>query len=156
MPQNFGTDDCMLRYKHIKFHFFTNTFFVPEKYRSWRGNKCCQLFVSDIGFVFLVPMQSKGQFPDTLRKFCKEIGVPKSLICDPSGEQTSNTVKKWCNEVALPLQILEEHRQRNTLESLRMLLLVIFAGLVALWNYGILQQVGGWRSTTLLRTQGLS
>ena len=86
MPRNFGTNDRMLRYKWIKTHFFTNTFFVPEKYRSWKGNKCCQLFVSDIGFVFLVPMQSKGQFPDALKKFCKEIGVPKSLICDLSGE----------------------------------------------------------------------
>ena len=60
MPRNFGTNDRMLRYKRIKTHFFTNTFVVPEKYRSWRSNKCYQLFVSDIGFIFLVPMQSKG------------------------------------------------------------------------------------------------
>ena len=76
---------------------------MPEKYKSWRGNKCCQLFVSDIGFVFLVPMKSKGEFPDALRKFCKEIGVPTSLVCDPSGEQSSKEVKKYCNDVALPL-----------------------------------------------------
>ena len=34
MPRNFGTNDRMLRYKRIKTHFFTDTFFVPKKYRS--------------------------------------------------------------------------------------------------------------------------
>ena len=74
MPRNFGTNDCMLRYRRIKSYFFTNTLFVPEDYTSWLGNKCCQLFVSDKGFVFLVPMKSKGQYPLALKKFFKEIG----------------------------------------------------------------------------------
>ena len=82
---------------------FTDIFFVPEQYRSWRGNKCCQLFVSDIGFVFLVPMKSKGEFPEALQRFCKEISVPTSLACGSSGEQSSKEVKKYCNGVALPL-----------------------------------------------------
>ena len=89
MPENFSSNDRMLWYKRIKSFFLTDAFFVPSKYKSWRGNRCCQLFVSDIGFVFLVLMASKGQFPDALRKICKEIGAPKSLVCDPSGEQTS-------------------------------------------------------------------
>ena len=79
------------------------TFLVPEKYRSWRGNKCCQLFVSNIGFVFLVLMQSKGQFPSALKNFCKEIRVLSSLLYNPSGDQALNSVKKWCSDEALPL-----------------------------------------------------
>ena len=60
-------------------------------------------------------MRSKGDFPQALKKFCKKIGVPSSLICDPSGEQTSKEVKKWCREVSLPLRILEEHSQHSNL-----------------------------------------
>ena len=103
MPRNFSTNDRMLRYKRIRSYFFTDTFFVPKQHKSWLGNKCCQLFVLDLGFVYLVPMRSKGDFPQALKKFCKEIGVPSSLICDPLGEQTSKEVKKWCRKVSLPL-----------------------------------------------------
>lgn len=66
MPQKFTTNNRMLRYKHICSYFFTDTFFVPKQHNSWLGKKYCQLFVSDIGFVYLVPMKSKGDFPWTL------------------------------------------------------------------------------------------
>ena len=48
-------------------------------------------------------MKSKGELPEALQRFCKEIGVPTSLVCDPSGEQSSKEVRKYCNDVALPL-----------------------------------------------------
>ena len=68
-------------------------------------------------FCFLVPMASKGEFPQALQKFCKKIGVPRSLVCDPSGEQSSKEVKKYCNNVALPLCLLEEGTQHANLSE---------------------------------------
>ena len=56
-------------------------------------------------------MQSKGNFPDALKLFCKEVGVPEKLMVDPSGEQTSRKVKKFCNQVGTTLRILEESTQ---------------------------------------------
>ena len=56
-------------------------------------------------------MKSKGEFYDSLHIFCKELGVPASLIVDPSGEQTSNKVKKFCNQVETTLIIPEESTQ---------------------------------------------
>ena len=56
-------------------------------------------------------MKSKGEFYDALHIFCKEVGVPTSLIVDPSGEQTSNKVKKFCNQVETTLIIPEESTQ---------------------------------------------
>ena len=53
------------------------------------------MFVSDNGFVAIYPVKSKGDFHDTLHLFCKEVGVPVSLVVDPSGEQTSKSVKKF-------------------------------------------------------------
>ena len=118
LSRNFSTNDRMLRYKRINTHFFTDTFFVTKKAMSTRGNTCMQLFVSDKGFVYVVPMKSKADFPDALKQFSREIGVPTALILDPSGEQTSKRVKKYCQEIGTTLRILEEHTQWANLAEL--------------------------------------
>ena len=111
LSRQFSTNDRMLRYKRINSQFFTDTFFVTAKGKSTRGNTCAQLFVSDKGYVAIYPMKSKGEFKDALHLFCKEVGVPVSLVLDPSGEQTSKHVKKFCNQVGTTLRILEEATQ---------------------------------------------
>jgi len=63
---------------------------------SSRGHTCVQLFVSDKGFVFVVPMKFKGEFLNAFKSFTKGIGVPEALIVDPAGEQTSTSSKKYC------------------------------------------------------------
>ena len=45
------TNDRMLRYKIIQSTFFLDTMFAPPKARSPRENSCCQVFVSDKGYV---------------------------------------------------------------------------------------------------------
>ena len=79
--------------------------------KSLRGNTCAQLFVSDKSYIALYPMKSKGEYYYALKTFCKEVGVPETLVCDPSGEQTSNKVKLFCNQVSTKLRILEESTQ---------------------------------------------
>jgi hypothetical protein len=70
LSRNYSTNDRMLRYKRINSHFFTDTFFVTKKAKSQRGNNCIQLFVSDKGYVYVVPMKSKSEFPFALKKNC--------------------------------------------------------------------------------------
>jgi hypothetical protein len=118
MSRNYSTNDRMLRYKRINSHFFTDTFFVTKKAKSQRGNSCMQLFVSDKGFVYVVPMKSKSDFPFALKQFAKEIGVPLALISDPSGEQTSKEIKKIAREMDLTLKVLEESTQWANLAEL--------------------------------------
>jgi hypothetical protein len=77
-----------------------------------------QLFVSDKGFVYVVPMKSKSDFPFALKQFAKEIGVPLALICDPSGEQTSNNVKRIARDMDLTMKVLEESTQWANLAEL--------------------------------------
>ena len=111
VSRNFSTNDRMLRYKRINTHFFTDTFQAKMKCTSLRGYQYCQLFVSDKGFIFVVFMRKKSEFPLALKAFAKEIGVPSSLIMDPSGEQTSNVVKKFAQECSMKLKLLEESTQ---------------------------------------------
>jgi hypothetical protein len=62
LSRNYGTNDRMLRYKRISEYFFMDTFFATKKAgKSSRGHTCCQLFVTDKGFVYAVPMKSKAE-----------------------------------------------------------------------------------------------
>ena len=59
LSRNYGTNDRILRYKRIKDYIFMDTFFATKKaVKSSRGNTCCQLFVTDKGFVYFVPMKT--------------------------------------------------------------------------------------------------
>ena len=86
-----------------------DTFFATSKaVKSSIGNTCCQLFVSDKGFVFVVPMKSTSEVPLALKLFAKEIGSPDTIICDAAGEQKSKEVRKFCHQIGTTLRYLEE------------------------------------------------
>ena len=58
MNQNYTTNDWMLRYRRITQYFFMDTFFATKKGGTLsRGNTCYQLFVTDKGFIYVVPMK---------------------------------------------------------------------------------------------------
>ena len=107
MSRQFSTNDRMLRYRRIQSVFFTDTMFATPKSKSKRGNTCCQVFVSDKGFVAVYPMKSQEEFPTALHWFCKQIGVPQSLIVDGHRAQTSTKVRRFCDQVGTTLRILE-------------------------------------------------
>ena len=62
LTRNFGTFDRMLIYKRISNFFFMDNLFVTKKSgKSSRGHTCCQIFVTDKDFVYVVPMKLKGE-----------------------------------------------------------------------------------------------
>eukprot|EP00980_Cylindrotheca_fusiformis_P002440 scaffold581_cov82-Cylindrotheca_fusiformis.AAC.1 len=89
-----------------------DTFFATKNAkRSQRGNTCMQLFVTDKGFVYVVPMKSKKFVPEALKLFTKEIGAPTAIVADASGEQTSKRVKSFLQEIGTSLRVLEKDTQ---------------------------------------------
>lgn len=109
LSRNYATNDKMLRYTRINEYFFMDTFFATKKAKkSSRGHTCCQLFVTDKGFVYVVPMKSKSEVLQAVKQFAKEIGAPEALICDAAREQKSDEVKKFCSEIGTTLRVLEE------------------------------------------------
>ena len=94
LSRNYGTNDRMLRYKRINDYFYMDTFFATKKGgKSSRGHTCCQLFVTDKGFVYVIPMRRKGEVLQAMKQFAKEIGAPDAFVADMSGEQMSKEVK---------------------------------------------------------------
>ena len=109
LSRNYSTNDRMLRYKRIKDYFFMDTFFATKKGgQSSRGHTCGQLFVTDKGFIYVVPMKKKSEVLLAIKQFAKEIGAPDSFVPDMSGEQMSSEVKKFCNDIGTTLRALEE------------------------------------------------
>ena len=109
LSRNYGTNDRMLQYKCIQDYFFMDTFFATKKGgQSSRGHTCCQLFVTDKGFLYVVPMRRKSEVLQAIKQLAKEIGVPSSIIADMSGEQMSHDVRKFCNDIGTTLRALEE------------------------------------------------
>ena len=107
---NYGTNDRMLRYKHLHEHFFMDMLFATNKAKkSSRGHTCAQLYVTDKGFVYIVPMISESQVLQAIQQFTKAIGAPDALICNAAKAQTSSTVRQFCSEIGTTLRVLEEH-----------------------------------------------
>ena len=80
-----------------------DTFLATKKGgRSTRGHTCCQLFVTDKEFLYVMPMQWKSEVLQAIKQFAKEIGVPTSIIADMSGDQTSQEVRKFSNNIGTP------------------------------------------------------
>ena len=80
LSRNYSTNDRRLRYKRIKDYFFMDTFFATKKGgQSSRSHTCCQLFVTDKGFIYVVPMKKKSDLLHAIKQFAKEIGAPDPL-----------------------------------------------------------------------------
>ena len=108
LSRNYRTNDRMLRYKRIREYFFTDTFYATSKAgKSSRGHTCCQLFVTDKGFVFVVPMRKESDFLFALKEFAKAIGAPEALVCDAAQAQKSDKVRQFCHEIGTTLRVLE-------------------------------------------------
>ena len=110
LSRNYSTGDRMLRYKHLNEYFFMDTLFATKKaLKSSRGHTCAQLFVTDKGFVYVVPMKKESDVLHAIKQFAKTIGAPDALICDASKAQTSQKVRQFCNDIGSTLRVLEEN-----------------------------------------------
>ena len=85
-----------------------NTLFsTKSEVKYSRGNTCCQLFVTNKGFVYVVPIKIRSEVLQAVNQFAKEIGAPDAIILDAAGEQTSKVLMKYCSVIGTNLQYLE-------------------------------------------------
>ena len=85
LNRRFKSNDRMLRYNRVATDVFMDTFFSAKKIGpSTRGHKCCQIFCTEFGHVFVVMLESKSgkDIAYALKKYFKTVGVPPMIICD--------------------------------------------------------------------------
>ena len=86
-----------------------DTFFASKnKEKSSQGFTCMQLFVTDKGFVQVIPMNKRSKVPLALKMFAKEVGAPDAIICDAAREQISQSVRDFCYKMGTSLRVFEE------------------------------------------------
>ena len=110
LSRNYSNNDRMLRYKHLHDYFFMDTLFATKNAKaSTRGHTCSQLFVTDKGFIYVVPMKKESDVLLAIKQFAKAIGAPDAIICDASKAQTSQAVRQFCGDIGTTLRVLEEN-----------------------------------------------
>ena len=57
------------------------------KNKLTKGKKCCQVFVSDKGYIVVGPMKHQDEFENALHCFFKEVGARVDLIVDGFSRQ---------------------------------------------------------------------
>ena len=70
-----------------------------------------QMFVSDMGYVYVVAMNSVKEFPKALKMFTKEVGVPEAIIADSHKCHKSKEVRLFCHKIGTTLRVLEGSTQ---------------------------------------------
>jgi hypothetical protein len=88
-----------------------DTIFVMSAAKSFQGNICAQLFVSDSGFVAFNPMKKQQEVHLVVKQFTKEVGAPEVLVCDPHPAQIKQEVHKFCTQIGMTLKVLEAETQ---------------------------------------------
>ena len=111
LTRKFRTNDRMLRYTRLSCDTFMDTFFSTSKVGpSARGYTTCQVFATEFGHTFVVPMEGKSgiKIAQALKRYFKEIGVPMHLICDQASEQVKGDARLLCNEAGCHVIELEK------------------------------------------------
>jgi hypothetical protein len=72
---------------------------IPSLLLRRVGDTCCQLFATDKGFVYAVPMKRKWEVLLAMKQFAKEIGAPDAFVADMSSEQMSKEANAFCKKL---------------------------------------------------------
>lgn len=67
------------------------------------------LFVTDKGFLHVIPMKRKQIVLKAVNQFAKEISAQDAITCDAAREQTSTELKAFCNDMGTALQVIDEN-----------------------------------------------
>lgn len=111
LTRKYQTNDRMLRYSRLAVDTFMDTMFASKKVGpSIRGYTSCQVFATEFGHVFVVPLESKAgvKIAQAIKRYFKEVGVPLHLICDQAREQIKGDARILCNEAGCHVIELEK------------------------------------------------
>ena len=83
LSRRFKADRMFLR-PRLQGEWYTDTVFGPVKSRA--GNNCGQLFANESYYAVFYPMDSRSKAGDSLRLFCRNVGIPDFLRFDGAKE----------------------------------------------------------------------
>jgi hypothetical protein len=103
----FLANNCMLHYSCMPHPVFGNTMFAGTK--SKNGNKCCQVFTTNLGWTRAHPLKQKGEAHEALLLMFKRDSVPPKMILFSSKEQVEEVFRHKLKEVNCHMQVTEPY-----------------------------------------------
>ena len=92
MSQNYTTNNCMVQYQCIDTYLFMDALCYVQGRNFFSWPHMLQLFITDKGYIYVVPMKWRSEVLLALKQFCKEVRIPNAIICDVAKEQTSQDI----------------------------------------------------------------
>jgi len=89
IERRYRTMQQQLRYRQLGGtggRFYSDTFFSMRK--SVNKKSCCQIFVNNVGFYHITPMECESQASEALVEFIQHVGIPNHLHTDGAKTQT--------------------------------------------------------------------
>jgi len=118
LSRRFRTNDRQLRYRQLPVDMFTDT--MSSKTKSYRGNKCAQVFATANGWTRAFPMERKSDAHDALSLLHQRVGVPNTMIMDGAKEQVLGKFRRECRQAGSYVKQLElenEEMKRELMEE---------------------------------------
>ena len=85
-----------------------NLFTTKKSGKSSREHTWCQLFLKNVGFVYVVLMRIKKEVLQAVNQFTNNIGAPYAIIRHATGYHKSQDLQRFINEIGTTLKELEE------------------------------------------------
>ena len=67
------------------------------------------MFVTNKGFVYVVPMKQKSKVLQAVNCFVQEVGAPEAMLYDAARQYYSKEIRKFCNDIGTTIHILEDN-----------------------------------------------
>ena len=118
--RRYRTDHADLNRRRLNLTMSTDALFVTTK--SLAGNKVAQLYTTG-NYTKVYPMANKDgdNTGDTLSDICRNVGIPKTLVCDLASEQVGRHTKfmKEVRRLGIDLKNAEkgQHKQNHLAEA---------------------------------------
>ena len=103
--RRFPTNDWMRHHPCVSHPLFGDTMSAGTK--SKNGNKCCQVFTTNVGWAHDHPLMQKGEVHEALLLVFKRNGILPEMILDGSMEQIKGNFKHELKEVYCHLRQTE-------------------------------------------------
>jgi len=119
IERRYRTMQQQLRYRQLGGNggrFYSDTFFSTRK--SITKKSCCQIFVNNVGFYHITPMEKESLANEALVEFIQHVGIPNHLHTDGAKTQTMGEWRKVVKKYHIKTSETEPHSPwQNRAES---------------------------------------
>jgi Reverse transcriptase (RNA-dependent DNA polymerase) len=116
IERRWPTGDRPLRYKRLNHPVYHDTMYSTVK--SLRGNKCCEVYVTDFGWSRVFPMKTESDVHESLDIFLSRYGIPEALISDGAKAYTGGEFRKKARQAGIYCKLTDPYSPwQNRAES---------------------------------------